>query len=463
MIQPLAPNRSSVLPGPAALRELARAFAHITDFRRFTEMLDQAIGKAGFFEEARIQLFKEAPPDGVFSAGQLTLPLAGRGELQGVLRVGGCEGERAFGPEDIHLLSALGAVISAAMDHALRHGELRYNLEIMSFVANLAPVGLLATDGEGRVLLANDLAQRWLGAETIEQVEARLAPEALGVDWRAVPRFNLRIDGKLIYGEAGTAGTSTGDGAQARTLVLTDLTADQARMMDGLQRELYRCRWLGRKLSFVLVESTEFGSALLQSLPLLRAVLRAGELAGPLDATRIGLVLPESDRAEVLARLRAWVEKMPAAGLRAALVVSTEASAERVIRQALEAMQPVENLLRRVLLLHDDYPAVNDMLAMVLGRDYDVVKSSNLEESMALLRSRSFDALVTEVELRVGGSGIELALLAKQLQPSIRPFFTTVTHAGKMLTEEPLLADHVVIRKPFDVRHLERTVRESLA
>jgi hypothetical protein len=147
MIQPLAPNRSSVLPGPAALRELARAFAHITDFRRFTEMLDQAIGKAGFFEEARIQLFKEAPPDGVFSAGQLTLPLAGRGELQGVLRVGGCEGERAFGPEDIHLLSALGAVISAAMDHALRHGELRYNLEIMSFVANLAPVGLLALPG----------------------------------------------------------------------------------------------------------------------------------------------------------------------------------------------------------------------------------------------------------------------------------------------------------------------------
>jgi PAS domain-containing protein len=463
MIQPINFARSVLLPGPAALRELARAFGHITDFRRFTEMLEQALGKAGFFEEAQIQLFEEAPPAGVFAAGQLTLPLAGRGELHGVLRVSGGTNERSFGPEDIHLLSALGAVISAAMDHALRHGELRSNLEIMSFVANLAPVGLLATDGEGRVLLANDLALRWLGAETIEAVAARLAPETLGVDWGVATRFHLRVDGKLIYGEARTAVAAGEHAAQARTLVLTDLTAEQVRLMDGLQREIYRCRWLGQKLSFVLVESAGDGCALLQSLPDLRALLSPGELAGPYDATRIGLVLPESDRAQVLARLRAWVEKMPGVGLRAALVVSTEASAERVIGQALEAMQPVATLLRRVLLLHDDYPAVNDMLAMVLGRDYDIVKSSKLEDSMALLRSRSFDALVTEVELRAGGSGVDLALLAKQLQPSILPFFTTVTHAGKMLTEDPLLADHVVIRKPFDVRQLERTVRESLS
>ncbi len=463
MIQPIQSTSRVVLPGPAALRELARAFGHIADFRRFAEMLEGTLGKAGFFEETQIQLFEGAPGAHVFAAGQLTLPLAGRGEMHGVLRVAGGTPERPFGPEDLHLLSALGAVIAAALDHALRHGEVQRNLEILSFVLNLAPVGLLATDGGGKVVLANDLALRWLGAKTIETVGAQLAPEVLGVDWQIQPRFHLRTGGKLVYGEVRTAGASSADGGRARALVLTDMTTEQVRLIDGLQRELYRCRWLGQKLSFVLLESTLAGPGLLQRLPELRALLKPGELAGPYDAFRVGLVLPEADRAQVMARLRSWVETVPAAGLRAAVVVASDASAERVLGQALEAMKPVDELLRRVLLLHDDYPAVNDMLAMVLGRHYDVVKSSQLEESMALLRSRPFDGLVTEVELRSGGSGVDLALLAKQLQPSIRPFFTTVAHAGRSLTDDPLLADHVVIRKPFDIRQLEKAVRESLA
>ncbi len=463
MIQPIQSTSRVVLPGPAALRELARAFGHVADFRRFAEMMEGALGKAGFFEEVQVQLFDGVPAANVFAAGQFTLPLAGRGEMHGVLRVAGGTPERPFGPEDLHLLSALGAVIAAALDHALKHGEVQRNLEILSFVLNLAPVGLVATDGGGTVVLANDLALRWLGAKTIETVGAQLAPEVLGVDWQTQPRFHLRTGGKLIYGEVRTTGASPAEGGQARALVLTDMTAEQVRLIDGLQRELYRCRWLGQKLSFVLLESTLAGSSLLQRLPELRALLKAGELAGPYDAFRVGLVLPEADRAQVMARLRSWVETVPAAGLRAAVVVASDASAERVLGQALEAMKPVDELLRRVLLLHDDYPAVNDMLAMVLGRHYDVVKSSQLEESMALLRSRSFDGLVTEVELRSGGSGVDLALLAKQLQPSIRPFFTTVAHAGRALTDDPLLADHVVIRKPFDIRQLEKAVRESLA
>ena len=128
MIQPTQSTSRVVLPGPAALRELAHAFDHIADFRRFAEMLEGVLGKAGFFEETQIQLFDEASPTGVFAAGQLTLPLLGRGEMHGVLRVAGGTPDRPFGPEDLHLLSALGAVIAAAMDHArsIIHGPRVY-------------------------------------------------------------------------------------------------------------------------------------------------------------------------------------------------------------------------------------------------------------------------------------------------------------------------------------------------
>jgi PAS domain-containing protein len=459
-------NQSSVavnLSGPSALRELAKAFGHIQDFRRFTEILESALGKAAFFETARIQLFANSPLANQFPEGHLVLPLAGQQQMHGMLTVSGGVAPREFGAEDIHLLSSLGAIIAAALDHALRHGEIQRNLDILTFILNLAPVGFVALDAERRVLFANDLARRWLDAEKNEDLAKRLTPEILGVEWWSQSRFHLRAEGRLVYGESCTFFDTNLAKNGANVIVLTDMTAEQIRLFDGLQRELYRCRWLETKLSFVLLESTQAGTGLLQRLPDLRAVLKPGEITGPYDAFRVGLVLPELDRAQVLARLRSWGEMVPSEGLRAAVVTTSDTtSAESVLSQALAAMKPVEDLLRRVLLLHDDYAAVNDMLEMVLGRDYDVVKSSNLDHSMDLLRSRPFDGLVTEVDLRSGESGVSLALLAKQLQPSIRPFFTTVAHAGKSLTNVPQLSDHVVIRKPFDVRQLEQTIRDAL-
>jgi hypothetical protein len=358
----------------------------------------------------------------------------------------------------------LGAIISAALDHAIRHGDIQRNLNILTFVLNLAPVGLVALDAHRQVIVANDMARRWLGAGKDDDVTKRLAPDVLGLEWWTQSRFHLRTEGRLVYGESCTVFDTKSSVKGPSAIVLTDMSTEQLRLFDGLQRELYRCRWLESTLSFVLLESTQVGTALLQRLPDLRAVLRPGEIAGPYDAFRVGLVLPEIDRPQVMSRLRSWVDMVPSTGLRAAVVTTSDTiSAESLLSQALAAMKPVDELLRRVLLLHDDYPAVNDMLELVLGRHFDVVKSSSLGDSMSLLRSRPFDGLVTEVDLRSGESGVSLAMLAKQLQPSIRPFFTTVTHAGKSLTDAPELSDHIVIRKPFDVRQLEKAMRDALS
>jgi hypothetical protein len=50
------------LSGPAALRALAKAFAHIADFRPFVEMLEVSVGKAAFFDRAEITLTDGAAP-----------------------------------------------------------------------------------------------------------------------------------------------------------------------------------------------------------------------------------------------------------------------------------------------------------------------------------------------------------------------------------------------------------------
>jgi CheY-like chemotaxis protein len=84
-----------------------------------------------------------------------------------------------------------------------------------------------------------------------------------------------------------------------------------------------------------------------------------------------------------------------------------------------------------------------------------------MEHTRQLLRTRSFDALITEVELR-GASGLELARLAQELQPGIRPFFTTISELPAREARTPELADAVVFQKPFNALALAQAVREKL-
>jgi DNA-binding NtrC family response regulator len=134
---------------------------------------------------------------------------------------------------------------------------------------------------------------------------------------------------------------------------------------------------------------------------------------------------------------------------------------ERLLQTALVGLRPFDELLRPALLLHDDSSAVNDTLAYVLGGEFELVKSTNVEQTRQLLRTRSFDALITEVELR-GASGVELAHLAGDLQPGIRTFFTAFSELAAEAVRAQETGDPVVFQKPFDARMLGRTVREKL-
>ncbi len=466
MNNPLLPSAPATvtLSGADALRALAGSLAHVADFQRFTTGLEQVLARSGFFADAQVRLLAGPGDVPAFAPGRLTLPLAGAARLHGALHVAGATAEsRPFGPEDLHLLSALSTVLAAALDHALRHGEMRRNLEVLSLLLDLAPTGLAALSGDGGVALSNETARRWLGAAGPAAVAARLAPEVLGVDWRVEPSFHLRVEGKLIYGEA-RPGPMVDDRPATTAFVLYDLTPQQALLVDGLQRELWRCRWLGLDLAFVLLDSRPLAGGLLQRLPDLRARLQPGEIVGPYDAHRIGLVLPGLGQGAALARLRALTAVLPAEGLQAAVVAADGATAaERVLGAALARMRSADDALRPALLLHDDYPAVNDMLALILQRQFAIVKSTHYEDAVAHLRARPFDALVTEVDLREGGGGLELARLARRLQPGIRPIFTTVAHDVPAAVGDPLLAGHLVIRKPFDVARVGAEVVNALA
>jgi hypothetical protein len=194
-------------------------------------------------------------------------------------------------------------------------------------------------------------------------------------------------------------------------------------------------------------------------------MLLPGEAAGPYDAHRIGIVLPGTDGLSLRARLRKLRDAFAnPEGLRLgyAELGRDGRTPEALLEVALRCDRTYDEMLRPVLLVHDDSAAVADTFAMVLGREFQVVKSTSPIRTRELLATQTFEGFVTELELRNGVSGTELVRYAKEKQPGIRPFLTTVQRAPYGLPAGAGDADILILEKPFNVVTLTKMVRANL-
>jgi two-component system, NtrC family, response regulator GlrR len=109
------------------------------------------------------------------------------------------------------------------------------------------------------------------------------------------------------------------------------------------------------------------------------------------------------------------------------------------------------------LLLVDDEVEILELLTMAF-HDFDVETAVNAASATELLRTKSFDALITDVRMP-GGSGLKLIDQATALHPGIAVFVMTGHH------QEPAEDTRVArwLFKPFSVTALRTTVLEVLA
>ena len=329
------------LAAPVALRKLARALGEIDSLHAFTQALESTLRATGWVGQAEVQWKSADTAAEDFASARFALPLGGEAGVHGVLRATLPNPGDKIGAGDLHLLSALAAVLASAMDHAVKHGEMRQQLEMLAFLMDLAPVGLLAFDDKGAAV-GNGLARRWLGGQGeggVAMVE-RLRPEVLGVDWREEETFHFRSEGRLLAGDIRSFKPPGADAATTHCLVLTDLSAEQGRTLDTLQRELYRAKWLKRSLDFIMLEMKAPFGAMPRRLQLIRETLRRDEFAGPYDAARIAVILPRGERGHVRERIRSWSGILPPE-VKLAHVDAKSDRAEEVIGQALGQMRPL--------------------------------------------------------------------------------------------------------------------------
>ena len=114
-----------------------------------------------------------------------------------------------------------------------------------------------------------------------------------------------------------------------------------------------------------------------------------------------------------------------------------------------------------LLLVVEDNDLVREVLAMGLEDEGFVVReAADAASGLAALRSAPVAALVTDVELGPGGSGLDLAMQARALSPDLpvlvvsgRPYLAAEWQPGPR---------SAWLGKPFDLHVVAETVRRLL-
>ncbi len=472
MIRKLALNEELDRKGVSGVfSQLTSALQNIDDFEHFVSSLESSVGKLPFFDNAVLEMARvkgaEGIRSGLFEEPCLALPLTGRKEVHGVLKIGNSERGRSFGAEDLHLMGSLAMFTAALVDNAVALGNYRENLEVLRFLFDLVPVGVVCFSGTGETVLVNKKASQYLDGKSFNGLDDCLKhfrrEKPVGSNGKSVGSYYLDTENALVSAEIKQLGEDEGN-ARATAILMMDLTSAEAALQDVLAREVYRCQWMGLKLTYALLESADEKKQLFAALPDIRANLSPIDVCGVVDADHLGVILPEKDMGEGLQFLRSFSPLLSGHKVRIGMasLLSGESSPEELSSQAMGSMMEGARFFQRSLLLHDDYKAVNDMLELCLRRDFQIIKSDKFETSLRLLSERPFDGIITELDLSGGQSGADLILKAKEIQPLIRPFVTTArVQVGKDL--EGIKDDVTVFRKPFDVKSIQAQIKETMS
>lgn len=114
-----------------------------------------------------------------------------------------------------------------------------------------------------------------------------------------------------------------------------------------------------------------------------------------------------------------------------------------------------------VVLVAEDDAAIRKLICAIVRRQgVDVVSASDGAEAMARARSEPFDALLLDLMMPNESGWDVMNQLTEQGSPLLSK---TVVITAASDREIGALPEHArVIRKPFDIRELVRTVRETV-
>ena len=467
MIQPSSQRLEQALTEVDGLvSRLSGALRGIAEFDRFLQGLENTFecvstltGREIRFELPQISSEGEPEP---FSTPELTVPVNVGGDSGGYVRVSPPDGTRPFGPEDLHLLGSLAEFTGAFIDVSSHIRESREFVDFLRLVYDQLPVGVVCFGPNGDRILCSARARSLLGDSLWTSRE-----DAVGYFEK---HGTLRTDSGpaenqyILPSGSGHVLVSLHylnprPDAAYTVAILGDLKPYERELRDVLIREVYRCRWLARPLTFLVVQTQADPRALLSKLPDLRSGVAGGAACDVFDGNRIGVVVPGREPLDVLRSVRAIgsLDEVDALSIGWSTLDQSRESPEDLIAHAVGDLRPVEELLAPRLLVFDGYGAVADMIELVVRDRFHIDKVSDAKVAEELLKKMPYDGLVAECEPDEGDGGARLLVTAQQVQPEMRTVVTT-TRIDLRPGQPPVPAGARIVIKPFQIDR----IRESL-
>jgi hypothetical protein len=242
-----------------------------------------------------------------------------------------------------------------------------------------------------------------------------------------------------------------------------DLVSGGPKLEEALSREVYRCRWLGRPLTLIVLQTDADLGPLLSRVPELRTALGPGTICDLLEGCALALVLPGREPREALreARRLPGLSRVDGLEIGWSSLGGGGGSPEELIQQALAGVRPAVDLLAPRLLVFDRYGAIVDTIEMVIGERFHVDKTTEAEMAEGLLEKTPYDGLVAEWEPDDGDRGRRLFEMADRFHPGIRKIVTT-TRFDLRTGGQPVPEDASIVVKPFTLQGLRGALKGLL-
>lgn len=118
-------------------------------------------------------------------------------------------------------------------------------------------------------------------------------------------------------------------------------------------------------------------------------------------------------------------------------------------------------MYQRTVLIVEDEPLIRMVLADTLsGEGYEVVEACNVLEAVAILGQRKVDAVVTDVDMPGGLSGLDLATMISSTHRNVPVIIASGRHR---LTVEEIPGDATFVSKPYRMGTITALVGEMTA
>ena len=169
-----------------------------------------------------------------------------------------------------------------------------------------------------------------------------------------------------------------------------------------------------------------------------------------------------TDLADPLLLLTIRMKRAPASWLAKPRVISRQECAHCERRRRLHDKEDWLSGQRSVLLVEDEYFLQADLKKALTDAGFSVESVASGEEALALFfgGNTTYTALVTDVRLRDGMTGWDLARRIRELEPAFPVVYVTGSSANEWASEGVL--NSVLISKPFRTAQLVTAVTALL-